>query len=205
MRAYILFYVTCVVTTLFLFITKSDNFVLFSKRYWKFLTKPWKVIVFVFSGSIVTFSGPLTIDPTWTWVTGGMMSILTFLTAPWVVGELYFAVKKRCFAANTFVAVSTWLFSASWFYDFYLLQYHGWYPSTWAANLVLSSILYLAAGIMWNLDWVLGNGPVLSFHRPGWPQTESNSIPVAILWILIPFFLLGLAFVVPALKFMNGE
>ena len=45
----------------------------------------------------------------------------------------------------------------------------GYYPPTWVPNIVLSSILYFCAGMMWNLQRIEGRGVVFGFMEPGWP------------------------------------
>jgi hypothetical protein len=62
------------------------------------------------------------------------------------------------------VALCLWLFSASWSYDLYLLLRDGSYPVTWLANLFASSLLYLSAGLFWNLHWTARTGGDLRVH-----------------------------------------
>jgi hypothetical protein len=52
------------------------------QRYWKSLTMPWKLAIFAPAFTFVTFAGRFTDDETWDVITGGGMSLLTFLTAP---------------------------------------------------------------------------------------------------------------------------
>ena len=51
-------------------------------EYIRFLSVPWKLIVFAVAFLFVTFAGHFTDDETWDIVTGGVMSLLTFFTAP---------------------------------------------------------------------------------------------------------------------------
>src|SRR6185295_7672436 len=59
------------------------------RQYIQFLGVPWKLFVFIPALLFVTFAGPFTNDETWDVVTGGGMSLLTFLTAPWALGVVY--------------------------------------------------------------------------------------------------------------------
>ena len=83
-----------------------------------------------------------------------------FLAEPW---------KLATFAA------CAWLFSASWSYDIYLVWRNGDYPLTWYSNLFASSVIYLAAGLFWNLEWQRGRGVIFSFMREGWPSRPAES------------------------------
>ena len=59
------------------------------REYLRFLCVPWKLWLFVPALLFVTFAGRYTNDETWNVVTGSGMAILTFLTAPWVIGLIY--------------------------------------------------------------------------------------------------------------------
>ena len=96
---------------------------------------------------------PYTGDPTWDYFDALMMSVLTFTTAPWAVGTLYRALRRKADVAQAYVALCALLFSASWCYDIYLVFRDGIYPATWRANFAASSILYLLAGMLWSLEW----------------------------------------------------
>jgi hypothetical protein len=122
------------------------------RRYWDFLCMPWKVCLFAIAFAFVTFAGRYTNDESWDWVTGSGMSVLTFLTAPWSVGVIYQVLLGRRPFAYLVIAIALLLFSSSWFYDAYLLIRDGGYTRRWAGNLMLSPIIYLAAGILWNLE-----------------------------------------------------
>ncbi len=51
----------------------------------------------------------------------------------------------------------------------YLLFRDGFYPVTWWANLVASSVLYLTAGLFWSLAWSPVAGGMFAFTQEGWP------------------------------------
>ena len=96
------------------------------------------------------------------------MSVLCFSTAPWVVATLFLAVHRQGRWREVYLAICVWLFSASWSYDIYLVWRDGFYPNTWLANLFASSVIYLCAGLFWNLEWQANRGVIFSFMRPDW-------------------------------------
>jgi hypothetical protein len=143
------------------------------RTYLRFLCVPWKLAVFAPALLFVTFAGRFTNDETWDIATGGVMSILTFLTAPWVVGVLYQVVKGKRTPKCAIVAIALCLFSCSWFYDSYLFLRDGHYTSRWLGNLMLSPFLYALGGLLWNLE-AKGAWPTLSFLRPDWPAPSPD-------------------------------
>ena len=123
---------------------------LFHARYRRFLLQDWKVLSFVVASTGLTLVAPYADDTTWNYVDALVMCALTFATAPWAVGTLYRALKRRTAWVNGYVAVCIWLFSASWFYDLYIVLRDGAYSPYWLPNLFLSSLLYLTAGLLWS-------------------------------------------------------
>lgn len=122
------------------------------RRYLRFLLIWWKVSVFVPAFVFVTFAGSYTDDETWDVISGGGMSVLTFLTASWSLGTIYKVFRRQRPLSYLIVALALWLFSSSWFYDGYLLLRDGAYTQRWLGNLVLSPIIYLCAGLFWSLE-----------------------------------------------------
>jgi hypothetical protein len=122
------------------------------RGYLRFLAVPWKLCLFVPALLFVTFAGRFTNDETWDVVTGAGMAILTFLTAPWAIGLIYQVLVGRRPVRYLIVAIALLLFSSSWFYDGYLLWRDGVYTRRWLGNLMLSPFIYLAAGLLWNLE-----------------------------------------------------
>ncbi|HLY54216.1 MAG TPA: hypothetical protein VKS60_01585, partial [Stellaceae bacterium] len=118
------------------------------RAYSAFLLVPWKLALFVPASLFVTFAGRYTNDETWDVVTGSGMSILTFLTAPWSVGLIYQVLTGRRPVRYLIVAGALLLFSSSWFYDGYLLWRDGVYTPRWWGNLILSPVIYSAAGLL---------------------------------------------------------
>lgn len=158
-----------------LFLRRPASFAVGRRSYWHFLGEPWKLATFAAGAALITLIAPYTGDPTWDHVDGLFMSILCFATAPWVVATMYFVARGRAGWSEAYVALCAWLFSASWSYDIYLVWRDGEYPSTWFPNLFASSVIYLAAGLFWNLEWQRGRGVIFSFMREGWPSRPVES------------------------------
>jgi hypothetical protein len=122
--------------------------------------------------AFVTFAGAFTNDETWDRISGGGMSLLTVLTAWWSVGAAVQVLRGQRRASHLVVAVVLTLFSASWFYDGYLLLRDGAYTHRWLGNLLLSPIIYVCAGLVQNLE--LRDGRLaFAFSRADWPRPAS--------------------------------
>jgi hypothetical protein len=173
------------------------------REYWRFLTVPWKLWLFVPAFLFVTFAGRYTNDETWDVVTGSGMAVLTFLTAPWAVGLSYQVFAGRRPWRYLFVALALLLFSSSWFYDGYLLWRDGAYTPRWLANLMLSPFIYVAAGMLWNLeakesgDFRDSGGFRFSFIRADWPKRLVDTRFGPLVLVSIPFIVIA-AFVLVA-------
>jgi hypothetical protein len=115
---------------------------------------------------------------------------LTYLSAPWSVGTLYCAGKKRATLSHAFIALCVWMFSASWSYDLYLVLRDGDYPITWFSNIFASSVLYVSAGLFWSLDWVRGKGVTFAFLEENWPYDVTETAFSRIVWYALPFMVL---------------
>lgn len=189
----------CLFALIFFLINKTA-YEFYNASYWRFLCKPWKITTFVTAALGMTILAPYTSDPTWDYLDASVMSILTFLSAPWVVGALYKVARNKKPAKQAFVAVCFWLFSSSWFYDLYLLIRDGNYPLTWWPNLFLSSVLYLSAGLLWNLDYKEQRGVVFSFMENNWPTVSTQMIFPKIIGFALPFMLIT-AFMIFAFVF----
>jgi hypothetical protein len=151
-----------------LFVRDRRAHALVSRDYARFLLAPWKVSTFVVAGGFFVVAAPYTGDPTWDRVDGAMMAILTFLTAPWSVGVLYRVGRKKLPNREAIVALALWLFSASFCYDAYLWIRDGQYPITWWSNMLASSVLYLCAGLFWNVTYRDGRGVIFAFMVDDW-------------------------------------
>lgn len=148
--------------------------------YLRLLFMPWKLALFVPALLFVSFAGRFTNDETWDVVTGAGMSLLTFLTAPWSVGLIYQVLGGTRPRRYLIVALALVLFSSSWFYDAWQLWRDGAYSGRWWSNLMFSPIIYLAGGLLWNLeareqrDFLDGRSVQFSFMRADWPKRPAD-------------------------------
>ena len=130
-------------------------------------------------------------------VAGELKRYWLFLTAPWCLGVAYQVVAGRRPPRYLFVAAALLLFSSSWFYDGYLLLREGSYTTRWWSNLMLSPIIYLTAGCLWNLEARGRFGVRLGFVRRDWPNRPSDGRFLPIIFASIPLLLIA-AFVLVA-------
>ena len=195
--AYLTAYSFACIIAAFLMYRERNTLVLFQQNYRRYMSSTWKIVTFVIAASGMTIIAPLTGDPTWDYFDAAFMSILTFLTAPWSVGTLYLAFHRKVKLSHAYIAVCVWMFSASWAYDVYILIKHDYYPPTWLPNIILSSILYFAAGTMWNLQQKVGRGVVFGFMEPAWPDANRELGFRQIGWFAFPIMILVTLMIAP--------
>lgn len=169
------------------------EFSLLCDAYLKFLFVRWKVITFIVSSIGIVIIAPYTGDQTWDYFDAAIMSILTYLTAPWAVGTLFRWASTNRIVTNkqAMIAVCLWLFSASWCYDLYLLVRDGIYPITWWSNMIASSVLYLTAGLFWNLEWSEDREMIFSFNKSAWPVNPKDESFKNVFWYALPFMIIA--------------
>jgi hypothetical protein len=191
MASFFKFYITswsvACLTGLFLFIKDRKSFALSRIEYWRFILMPWRAATFIIACSGMIVIAPYTGDPTWDYFDAFFMSFLTYLTAPWATGALYNAAKRKFNPSQAYVALCLWMFSASWSYDLYIVLRDGHYPVTWFPNIFASSVLYVSAGLFWNLDWVQGRGVTFAFLEFNWPCNTSEEGFSKVIWLALPF------------------
>jgi len=192
---YALIYSIAIFLCLLALIYKSKECSILSTDYFRFLLIPWKLVTFIVSACGIVVIAPWTGDPTWDYYDASLMSLLTYLTAPWSLGILYQTIFKRNFSLNTYIALCFWLLSASWSYDLYNYFKHGFYPESWFNNLLLSSVLYISAGLFWNLDWTPSKKVHFSFMVQEWPNNLNNKNFSRIILLAIPFMVIAAAII----------
>ncbi len=197
--AYLSGYSLACVVAIGLMIRERASLILFRPEYRRYMASGWKLVTFAVAAIAMTVVAPYTGDPTWDYFDASFMSILTYLTAPWAVGTLYLALHRRSKAVHVYIAVCVWMFSVSWAYDVYILLKSGYYPATWLPNIVLSSILYFAAGLLWNLQRKEGRGVVFGFMEPGWPDPSNELGFRQIVWFAMPIMILVTMMIAPFL------
>jgi hypothetical protein len=195
MKFYLLFWLTLIFIALVILIRDRPSFEILKRPYFRFLFVPWKVATFLVAGAVMTLAAPYSGDYTWDYIDAAVMSVMTFLTAPWTTGVLYKFIKGKESFKTAYVALCTAMFSFSWFYDGYIFLRDGFYPHTWLHNIVLSSMLYFSAGLLWNLEPAEKRTVAFSFERDGWPEGHPKTGFKEIFLASMPFLLFG-AFVV---------
>jgi hypothetical protein len=106
------------------------------------------------------------------------------------VGSLARAFWGRAGWRQVAVAAWLWLFSTSWSYDLYILIRDGSYTPAWLANMGASSVLYLLAGLLWNLEWIPGRGTTFGFQRERWPAAVAVLNSPRVLLAAIPLIVM---------------
>jgi len=172
---------------------------LFHARYWRFLLQDWKVLSFVLACAGLTLAAPYADDTTWDYVDAFVMSVLTFATAPWAIGTAYRVLMRRAAWVNGYVAAIIWLFSASWFYDLYIVLRDGAYSPYWLPNLFLSSLVYVTAGLLWSLEWRHERGVAFQFVEAHWPERDAERNFRKIAPYTVPFVIVAAAVFLPFL------
>lgn len=186
---YLALWISACIIVVIVCLKDKDSYAFSRSDYWQFLFKRWKVVTFIVAATGMTVVAPYTDDYTWDYYDGFFMSVLAFLTAPWAVGAIYKIIRKELPLKQIYVAFCIWMFSASWSYDLYLVFRDGYYPDTWLVNIPASSVLYLSAGLYWNLDWKKDKGTILSFREDDWPSPSPHTVFPKIFWFTLPFMI----------------
>jgi hypothetical protein len=189
--AYLLVWSSACMAAVGIFVYRFKTWEITRRAYWQFLLQPWKMVSFALAALGLIFIAPYTGDITWDYYDAAFMSILTFVTAPWTVGALYNTLRGQRSFGEAYVAFCVWMFSASWSYDLYLLLRDGSYPETWDVNIGASSILYFAAGLLWNLEYRRDRGVLFAFMDEAWPSCRSRQTTFRrVIWYALPFMLM---------------
>tara|TARA_B100001964_G_C14150840_1_gene561955 strand:+ start:128 stop:775 length:648 start_codon:yes stop_codon:yes gene_type:complete len=200
-KVYIIVCLSLFLSGLYLCIKKFNQLEIFKSEYWSFLFRPWKLITFIIAFISFNLIAPFSGDPTWDLYTSSAMSLLTYLSAPWAIGIFYKFTKGKISKTILFIAFIMLMLSSSWCYDWYLVVKQGSYPETWFSNIFLSSIVYIAAGLYWNIEFRLTKGITLAFLYDDWLKSEDidysfkkiwwvilvTTLPVAVLFISFLF------------------
>ena len=189
---------------IYLAIKRFNHLDIFKKDYLNFITKPWKLITFLIAFISFNLIGPFSGDPTWDLYTSSAMSLLTYLSAPWSVCVFYKFVKKKTDKVTVFIAFVALMFSVSWCYDWYLVLRQGSYPETWFANILLSSTVYIAAGLYWNIEYRPIKGITLAFVNEDWIRTDDADYSFKKIWWVIAITTLPVAILFLSFLFTLG-
>ncbi len=186
---YLPFWICLCVFAVYLAIRNRKEIAYFDSVYWRYLAVPWKLVTFVIALAAFNLAAPFSGDPSWDYTDSIFMSILTYTTAPWAIGVIYRCFLGKVSWVQLYVAMCTALFSFSWSYDLYLLFRDGAYTDLWLANLKLSALVYIAAGLMWNLIWKEDRGVIFGFMADDWLVEEENHQFSKVVLFVVPFVL----------------
>ncbi len=128
------------------------------KKYTKELLRPWKLATFSVALSYYVWGAHYYRMPTWDVPVSVIMSLLTYVFAPWVVNLLFYLIKERpkksgwkliaCFLV-TYIC-------ASGSYEVYHMTVGiGFHPPTYWVNLYYSTLIFIAAGMFWRFEGTL--------------------------------------------------
>ena len=173
LKIYSFFWALYVLASIYLILRDRKSYSFFNRSYWSFLFEPWKLATFAVAALIITIAAPYSGDPTWDAADSIIISILTYILAPWSVSMLYRSLKFKTLKAQFFVAIC-FFFIPCWTYDLYILLRDKVYPPTWYDNLYLSGGIVFFAGLFWNLAWKEGRGVTFAFMEDEWPPKEKT-------------------------------
>ena len=199
LKLYLVFWMNaCIVAVIAMFRLRAD-LELFQRNYWTMLTQNWKLATFLIAAIGLTTMAPYTGDPTWDYVDAAFMSVLTYVTSPWAVAIFFRTWRFQQRLLKLYIAACVAMFSSSWSYDGYLLLRDGVYPFTWLPNIFASGVLYICAGLMWNLEWRVERGVHFGFTEADWPRASGARAFSKLIWFGLPFMILVAAMILPFL------
>lgn len=125
------------------------------KRYTKELVRPWKLITLFLALAYYIWGAYHYQCPTWDIPVSIIMGLLTFIFAPWTVNSIYYLVKhkptkwliKLILCGMIIYACASGSYEL---YNWWNLGYHP--PPTYWVNLYYSSLMFLAAGMVWRFE-----------------------------------------------------
>ena len=175
LRVYLALWLTATILSFFLLYRNRKTCSLIQAAYWKFLLEPWKLFTFAIATSCVALAAPYSGDPTWDVPNSIIISMLTYILAPWSVAVLYRSIQSLTFNIHFWMALC-FFFIPCWVYDIYILFRDKIYPPTWFNNLVISGGIVLIAGLFWNLCYRDADGLTFAFKLPEWPSVGPSPI-----------------------------
>ena len=128
------------------------------QKYLRELGRPWKLVSF-FIGLGYYIRGALYYTcPTWDIPVSIIMSVLTYIFAPWTVNSIYHLIyyRPRSWIPGLIGCLVIIYVCASGSYELYNLWHIGyWPPPTYWVNLYYSSLMFFAAGMLWRFQGTL--------------------------------------------------
>lgn len=125
------------------------------KSYAKELLRPWKLVSFSMALGYYIWGAVRYQCPTWDIPVSIIMSVLTYVFAPWTVDAIYslFRHRPRNWGFGLLLCLAIIYVCASGSYELYNLWNLGyWPPPTYWVNLYYSSLMFFAAGMLWRFQ-----------------------------------------------------
>lgn len=129
------------------------------RKYTSELLRPWKLATFSLALGYYIWGAYHYHCPTWDVPVSIIMSVLTYLFAPWTVASVYYLVNKRPrhWLGKLSICGLVLYACASGSYELYNWWNLGyWPPPTYWVNLYYSSLIFFAAGMLWKFEGTLG-------------------------------------------------
>ncbi|MCK4980228.1 MAG: hypothetical protein KAS62_07520 [Candidatus Delongbacteria bacterium] len=185
MNSYFIVWVILLAIAVIIVLKNKNEYEFFDKNYWSFIFEKWKLITFFIAVICISTAAPFSNDHTWDLYDSILISVVTYFVAPWSVGILYKSFKKRVFSSKFYVSM-VMLLLPCWTYDAYIFFRDGYYPITWATNVIISTGIVITAGLFWNLCWSKEHGTEFAFRIDDWPHNIKSPVKK----MLIPMFIL---------------
>jgi hypothetical protein len=169
--------------------------------YLRSLLVPWRCCTLGVALGVIAGAAPYSGDPTWDTADSLLIGLLVYLTAPWSVAQLA-RVRRTPRPLLVWASAPAMFLVPCWAYDAYILARDGYYPASWAPNLVLSGLICVCAGLFWGLGVSPREPSRLTFRWASWPAEGSMAwrplvLPMAA--AALPVLLMVLAFVASTL------
>jgi len=136
-----------------------DIAVFFNKRtemlldYFRRLMRPWKIVTFILGTAFFIWGAHAFDAPTWDMPVSIIMSVVTFLLAPWSVDQLVLGVRRRGGQRLRLAAGLAGIYvCGSGSYEVYHLIWSGWHPPTYWENFFFSIPTAIVAGMIWRVN-----------------------------------------------------
>jgi len=175
LKAYFIYWITATIIAVFVISKNRKRIPLFSKDYWKFITKKWKLLSFITALISIIAVAPFSTDPTWDYFDSVFIPVLVYINAPWTIGIIYKFFKKKADIELLYSAFCVSMFSICWSYDLYIFFRDGQYPASWMVNIIGSSVPYIIAGLYWNLDYRKERGIIYAYTENDWPNPKAQA------------------------------
>jgi hypothetical protein len=122
-------------------------------RYLRRLLRPWKICTFLLGTAFFIWGAYAFDAPTWDVPVSILMSIVTFLLAPWSVDQLVLGVLGHGLQRLRLIAGLAGIYACgSGSYEIYHVIWSGWHPPTYWENFFFSIPTAAVAGLLWRLD-----------------------------------------------------